>query len=473
MAFISTTLRVYASALSLGSSLLVTDNQYGDDAALLSVMGLVRLYTLTPSDQAPLYQAIHILESLLQQSKHNYQALLLLVRIYILIGAIGLALDVYPRLSIKQIQNDTLSHFVLTRISTLLPSDARAGTFLRDAGGIYESSRTQTPGLLQLAFERGGYSQMMGFLEFSERVAGSVCRSVYEVELRRLARMLPGPGCPDPGAVTEAGHKGTVWDNRDFSVMVDCELSSAGPFEKSFRPGPTPGENWVRAFVAAEELSQFLASGIGNKEANGTGSGSGSGSGTKAAADEQLAVRIAAALGAGGRVGEFTEAEKLYLLFVGAIAELAAAVGRRDGETASKALEGIVTGLFPKTMADESEPADWRLLHRLWMARDAAAVAEGLVACLAGVKGAKLAKATVAALHEAAKGRRGQVKELAGKTRLGLEDEDQVQVLVDAVLAEDGVGAVLRREEVFGGVERVAENVKKARGGVVRAFGGL
>jgi N-terminal acetyltransferase B complex non-catalytic subunit len=467
--FITNTLKIYVFALSLGSSLLVTDNQYGDDAALLSVMGLVRLYTLTPSDQAPLYQSIQILKSLLQKSKHNYQALLLLVRVYLLIGAIGSALDIYPRLNIKQIQNDTLSHFMLTRISTLFPNDARTAAFLNDAGGIYESSRAQTPNMLQLAFERGGYSQMMGFLEFSERVAGSVCRSMYEVELRRLARL--SPGYPDSGTVTEVGHKSTVWDNRDFSVVVDCELSSVASFEKSFRPGPTPAENWVRAFVAAEEVIQFLtAYAAAGKEANGTAAGSGE----KPKPEDNLAGRLAVALEAGERAGEFTNAEKSYLLLVGAMAELAAAATKKDSEAVSKSLEGITADLFPKILnSTTTETPAWGLLHTLWMGKDAAIVSEGLVVFLNAVKGLKpnFPKAAITALGEAAKKRKSEVVTIAQEAQKNLEDEDRVQALVDAVLAQEGVGGILRKEEgVFGGVELVAESVKRVIGGVVKCF---
>jgi N-terminal acetyltransferase B complex non-catalytic subunit len=465
--FATSNLKHYVSSLSLGSSLLVTDNQYGDDAALLSVMGLVRLYTLTPTDQAPLYQSIQVLETLLQRSKHNYQALLLLVRIYLLVGAVGSALDIYPRLNIKQIQNDTLSHFLLTRISTLLPNDARTPPFLRDAGEIYESSRNQTPNMLQLAFERGGYAQMMGFIEFSERVAGSVCRTMWEVELRRLARLQPG--YPDPGAVTEVGHKGTVWDNRDFAVVVDCELTSVGPFEKSFRLGPTPGEHWARAFAAAEEVTTFLTAFVAaGKEANGA-----AGPVEKPKLAPDVAGRLAAALQAGDRAGEFTESEKAYLIFLGAIAELAAAAVRKDGETVAKALEGINSELFPKTLAatQAQTTPDWSVLHAFWMGRDAAYVAEGLVTFLGTSKGLKgVPKPSVAALGEAAKKRKAEVVELGKSAQKALEDEDVVQTLVDDVLKEEGVGSVLRKDDVFGGVERVAENVRKARTAVVRCF---
>lgn len=426
-------------------------------------MGLVRLHALDPSDQSTLYQAIQILETMLQKSKHNYQTLLLLVRIYLLIGAVGSALDIYPRLNIKQIQNDTLSHYLLTRISTLLPNDARTPTLLRDAGGIYESSRTQTPNMLQLAFERGGYAQMMGFLEFSERVAGSVCRSMYEVELRRLARL--SPGYPDVGTITEIGYNGTVWDNRDFSVIIDCEQSSAGSFEASFRPGPTPAENWVRAFAAAEELSIFLTAFVAaGKEPHSE----------RPKLAEDIAGRIAAGLGAGDRAGEFTEPEKAYLLFVGAIAELASATFRKDGGTAVKAFEGISGELFPKTLVTEVSPKnlDWSLLHALWMGKDAAAVAELLVAFLGASKGVKpaVSKSAISALGEAAKKRKAETVKKAEEAQKLLEDEDATQALVDGVLAEDGVGSVMRKDPVFGGVEKLAQNVIRTREGVVRCF---
>jgi len=468
-AFITGTLKLYVSALSLGSSLLVTDNQYGDDAALLAIMGLIRLYTLSPNDQSPLYQSVQILETLLQKSKHNYQALLLLVRIYLLLGAIGAAIDIYPRLNIKQIQNDTLSHSVLTRISTLFPNDARTSSYLRNALDIYESSRAQTPNMLQLAFERGGYAQMMGFLEFSERVEGSVCRTMWEIELRRLARIVSG--FPEQDVPAEVGYKGAVWDNRDFAVIIDCELTSVGPFERSFRIGPTPAENWVRGFAAAEEVSEFFRTFLAaGKDSNGAAMAN-----EKPTFAADVAGRIAVALKAGDQHDEFTEAEKSRLLLAEAIAELATAALKKDGEAVSKVLEGITAELFPKTFVAPAadETPDWRQLHALWMGREATSVAESLVKFLNAIKGLKpgVPKPSITALTEAAKKRKTEVLELAKSALKRLEDEDAIQTLVDDVLKEEGVGGVLRRQEaVFGGVEQVADNVGKTRNAIVRSY---
>ena len=98
-------------------------------------------------------------------------------------------METCPQL-IKQIQNDTLAYFLLTRISALHPSSNKTEPLLKEALKIYKTSRSQTPGMLVLAYERGSYAPMMGFVEFADRVSGSVCRGMWEVEKSRIARLL-------------------------------------------------------------------------------------------------------------------------------------------------------------------------------------------------------------------------------------------------------------------------------------------
>ena len=99
-------------------------------------------------------------------------------------------MEIYPRLNIKQIQNDTLAHFLLIRTSALHPSSNKTEPLLKEALKIYETSRSQTPGRLVLAYERGSYAQMMRFVEFGDRASRSVRRGMWEVEKSRLARLL-------------------------------------------------------------------------------------------------------------------------------------------------------------------------------------------------------------------------------------------------------------------------------------------
>lgn len=124
----------YMAGVELGSSLPVTELQPADDLALLAGHAFVSLWTTT-KEETYLYNAAVVLEYALTKSRMSFQIRLLLVRIYRLLGmypytlgtlgltdenagAPSLALEHYRAVNIKQVQNDTLSHFLLTRAST-------------------------------------------------------------------------------------------------------------------------------------------------------------------------------------------------------------------------------------------------------------------------------------------------------------------------------------------------------------------
>lgn len=498
--FITSTLRIYNSALPLGSSLLPTDNQYGDDAALLSVMGLIRLHLLHTSDsgsattiaaQAPLYQSVILLTTVISKSKHNYQALLLLVRLYLLLGAIPLALEIYPRLNIKQIQNDTLSHFLLTRISTVLPAEKRVETLLNEAGRIYESSAAQTPNMLVLAFERGGYAQMMGFLEFSERVAGSVCRSMWEIERRRIERLRGGGvlagRLEDADALSRVLIDDcVVWDNRDFGVVVSCETEhpprspvkdgqeegekgEKKRFEELFRTSPPPGENWVKAFALVEKFVAYCKAAISTTADSPPPSlepASIAKTLSTIAADPEAAV-------------EFTDAEKSYLEVAVHIISTAQAAISKDVEKTKQALEKTKAWFI---IPDKSPHIDWNALHTFHLHLDATHLVTSFLApCLLSPthKGSQKAlKGSINEVVAAATEFRDGLIDMGRGTANAVEEEegsDREQELVDRVLEMErgDVGRLLRDLEIFGGVEKVVEGVRKVRGSVAVAIRGV
>lgn len=118
-AFVGNCLRLYKISLPLGSDLPVSERQPGDDAAVLAVMALMRLLELGQKN-APL-RCIVILEFLISHSKHNYDAMLILVRLHLHFGSGWLAMEHYSRLSIKNLQHATMSWILFTRISTIHP----------------------------------------------------------------------------------------------------------------------------------------------------------------------------------------------------------------------------------------------------------------------------------------------------------------------------------------------------------------
>ncbi len=187
---------------------LPTDNLPGDDACILAVMGLVRLADLdskgfvSPSAQAYLLQAAALLDYSLSKSRYSYQSMLLLVRLYLILGAPSMAMELYPRLCIKQIQNDTLSHNLLSRLSTLhpFPITSTATTLSGDDRDpmsclgkglqIYRRAANQMPDMARLALEEGSYHQIRKFLEFGDRVDNSICKFMWESERRRITRLV-------------------------------------------------------------------------------------------------------------------------------------------------------------------------------------------------------------------------------------------------------------------------------------------
>lgn len=194
--------------MSEGSS---SSNQ-GEDACILAAMALVHLSRLEQQaghwrTSSWLLQAGALIEFLVSHSEHNYQALLILVRIYGILGCGSLALKTYSRLSIKNIQLDTIAHNMFTRISTLHPSPAANTTDhplgkgdqdpsigLHRALTVYQKSEDQIYRMAKLAIEQGSYNNVLGFLALGEKLDKSICKIMYDTESRRITRAVSKKG---------------------------------------------------------------------------------------------------------------------------------------------------------------------------------------------------------------------------------------------------------------------------------------
>ena len=131
---VSLYIQQYLDGLKLGTNLPSTELQIADDLAILSGNVFVNLWKLT-SDEQYLLKAVTLLEFALTRSKQSFQTRLILIRLYRLLGmgvyhsacfsingsppgAPSLALEHYRAMNVKQVQLDTLSHFILSRAST-------------------------------------------------------------------------------------------------------------------------------------------------------------------------------------------------------------------------------------------------------------------------------------------------------------------------------------------------------------------
>ena len=387
-AFAATCLEIYLSALhpTMSSSLLVTDDQYGDDAALLAVVVQLRLWKMDhESSQAPLLRAIFILETLLTKSRHNYQASLLLVRLYMVVGTPYLAAsgECWGRLNVKQIQNDTLGHWLFTRGSTMfpvLPSESATGS-----GGdivvqtnkllhIYDQNRKQTPDMTVLALERGTYGQVLEFVQFGARVEKSISKLMYEVDSRRAER-LRGVGIERAGpAPMIPTNVQDLVDSRDFGVLVNFERGPKRCEEMFLRTGDElPSKRWIRVSGCVEELVEIARGGGAKSKV--------SEDPVKRAENISVTIGEALAADAAAQAKEFTTEEIKYLDLVAELARVVSiSLGTPiDPTKLAKGLEGIKSFFSPSSSSSSSEanptPYSWHTLHSTWTAFESATVA--------------------------------------------------------------------------------------------------
>ena len=130
-------LDAYLEGVKLGQDLPSFELQPADDLALLAAQAFVNVWKLT-GENAPLYNAVALLEYAVGRSKMSFQIRLHLIQIYRLLGAPSLAVEHYRGIKVKQVQNDTLSHFILSRASTFSLSSVGDLTFTTEC---LESSR--------------------------------------------------------------------------------------------------------------------------------------------------------------------------------------------------------------------------------------------------------------------------------------------------------------------------------------------
>jgi N-terminal acetyltransferase B complex non-catalytic subunit len=251
----STYLEEYMAGLELGSSLPVTELQPADDLAILVGHAFVSLWTTT-KDESYLYNAAVVLEFALTKSRMSFQIRLLLVRIYRLLGASSLALDHYRAINIKQVQNDTLSHFLLTRALTFSLSATGDLTYPSEcieSSQIYVSNSQDTPDFIIRAFTSEKYSQIPEFVSFDDRLENSLQRDVVKLEHVRM-RMTHEPINSDLidmelielKFVFDRFHH----DNRDFGMLPNYQPACQPSLnDQTLMFGSSTGQGWLWYFI--------------------------------------------------------------------------------------------------------------------------------------------------------------------------------------------------------------------------------
>lgn len=183
------------------------ESQPSDDLCLLAAMALLQSESTegkqTAVPETALIRAAGILDHLIQSSPHNYPAQLLLVRVYVLLGAGSLALQVFSSMSIKHMQYESVAHNFFTRLGSIHPHSAPPieGAEYKDfdpqsaliaglkfyRGADISTSRYRTSGLTQ-----GAYVHTKELVELGRRLSKSFCRRMYALDVRRAQRLVGG-----------------------------------------------------------------------------------------------------------------------------------------------------------------------------------------------------------------------------------------------------------------------------------------
>ncbi|KAI8909049.1 N-acetyltransferase B complex non catalytic subunit-domain-containing protein [Gorgonomyces haynaldii] len=170
----------YQETIPLGLKLDERERQYGDDYLLLAVYVLLRNTTLQN-----ILESIAILEYGLERSKFNFSFTILLVRLYIQLGAVGRAHTLYQKLDVKQVQLDSVS-FVMSEDLELFGDYNKALLVFREALHVYDRNEIETPEMIAQAFRFDTYSKVPEFVDFRDRVRHSIQRSVFQRQLIRV-----------------------------------------------------------------------------------------------------------------------------------------------------------------------------------------------------------------------------------------------------------------------------------------------
>ena len=190
-------------------TLLTTDRHPADDFCVIAAMCLIKLALMHAEDGSEtlkhirtshIFQGASLLEYAWTHSKSNFQISLLLIRLYCYLGCGSLAMRAYQRLTLKQVQLDTLSYTLFDRISSFHPhsfchSPDGSAQFktpvehLQKQQKLYRTAREHVTRNIWTSFKHGSYNSIFEIREVSEALSHTLSGAMSVVESRRVSRI--------------------------------------------------------------------------------------------------------------------------------------------------------------------------------------------------------------------------------------------------------------------------------------------
>ncbi|KAJ5915147.1 Cytoskeleton organization protein (Dec1) [Penicillium verhagenii] len=256
-----------AEAAPNGSSSTI-ESKSTDDLCILAAMAIMSgTNEQSLVSHTSLLRASAILERLLRDSPHCYQALLLLVRMYLLFGAGSLAFNTFNKMSVKQVQYESVAHNFFTRLSTIHPHSApptegvERKNFDPQAAFVqglnfFRNADNTTMDFRSRGLDQGSYKNVEEIIELRRRLSQSICRRMMALDVRQAQRLVGGD--PMTRFETLAQNDTPVHDQRVYDAFMDCEFPGKRSFEETVRPGPIPKANWLASARVTDRLFSVL-----------------------------------------------------------------------------------------------------------------------------------------------------------------------------------------------------------------------
>ena len=165
-----------------GGKETIAERQPSDDLLILAAHMLRARGTDTD-----LVRAIDLLEKGLEPSEYNYQFKLWLVELYTRMGAASRVNDIWRRMGIKYVMNDTLSYLVLDdsiRLGRYTDAIVTAQLIIQ----FHNGSETELPDMIRQGYTNGSYHKTADFVKFHDRLrhAHQLAVAVVEMALIRF-----------------------------------------------------------------------------------------------------------------------------------------------------------------------------------------------------------------------------------------------------------------------------------------------
>ena len=234
------------------------------EAVLLGALDLLLLSAVNAGKSTDyLLRAILLLELCRSKFEDYYPCSILLIQCYINVGLVSLAMEVFVKLSIKNLQWENVAHIMLTRISTLHPYQHGKGENSFNPSGaleaglvVLERSNDALNHSIRDGLKHGSYSNIIDSVELKRDLQKSLNRQLYVLEERKIARLMGEADADDGGPILRAEE--TV-DKRDFSFLPRYSKLDHEVYDL-LRTGPLPGESWVDAMALVHYLITYLNS---------------------------------------------------------------------------------------------------------------------------------------------------------------------------------------------------------------------